>query len=426
MLFMFCTITLSIGPAAEEAKASLFTLVINYQRRRIIYYLKKLQEAFVIDRPKPLLQTNDVKLSEAWVQNQSKAKERIWVDDHGTEYRIPIGSSTAFNTESEAARSGDSLKDINVEVSTILDTAQRLCGSVDTKNGTGRFTSSQESDLKKLMTTILVSWRSIRHRSALKTRLRRLFHNLKQRNKLQNTVIMALNFLSRIYLSVETFIDAAVRMPMFQSIEYVPVTAPLLQLQLQLSQETPIEVIERLGILITNDGWTNFFQKRDTLATFQKMIKQKRFMHAELQALYHYDTSYGIKSKDYHVHPYIGCSKHCCLLCYGFIIAHGGFAVRGTHETIMHQWNLPAKFPTVTSQAKFRSATEILFNMAVNIVQGLFQKRYPLSHLELRAQSSAALSTAQTVYEREMSQMQKSQQNFRYITSFLILTHMLT
>lgn len=106
--------TLSLGPAAEEAKASLFSLLLDYQRPRIHHYLKKLQDAFAADKgPKLPPDSNQAKLSETSLQKLYSVRSCTWVDDNGNEFKIPINSSTGVNAESEAAVTGDSLRNIN-------------------------------------------------------------------------------------------------------------------------------------------------------------------------------------------------------------------------------------------------------------------------------------------------------------------------
>jgi hypothetical protein len=120
--------TLSLGPAAEEAKASLFALVLGYQVPRINHYLKRLYDTFAADKgPKLPPHLNQAKLSETWLQKLHSVRSRTWVDDNGNEFKIPILSSTEVDTESEATIISDSLRNINDEVGAIFDKIDRLC-----------------------------------------------------------------------------------------------------------------------------------------------------------------------------------------------------------------------------------------------------------------------------------------------------------
>jgi OTT_1508-like deaminase len=392
----------------------MFVLVLDYQRPRIIHYLKMLQDAFAADKgPKRPLHHKEVMLSETWLQKRPRAGVRTWVDDHGNEFKIPIRSSAEVGVESEAAVTNDSFKDINDEVGTIFGYIHVLGGSGIATRANTRFTDSDQSLLKKLMAATFDLWKSVRHQSAIKARLRSQLGASPEGLKRQKAVIKALKFLCRIYLSAVTFIDAAENIPVFRSVEWVAVKVPPLQSQRSSPRDTPMEMIKSLGLGVVGDGWVHHLQRQASKDNFQQLRKQKRFMHAECQVLYHHDAFYTPMSEAFYVHPYIGCSRLCCLFCYCFILVHGGFKIRGTHETVMHRWTLPADFPTTDSHAKFRSTSQHLFNILATILRDSFEKSYPLTHIELLAQSSAALSTAQTVLDREMGQMEKSHANIR-------------
>jgi hypothetical protein len=393
----------------------LFALVLHYQQPRIKHYLKKLQKAFTISRDSEHpAHSNRAKLSADSLRELPTVKNLSWIDDKGNDFKIPASSSTTkVNAESETAMTGGSWEIIHAEVSVMFDKVNELCQLNQIGDAAVRFTDSQASLLKELMSTALTVWKSVRHRSAIKTRLQTHFRNVKQGLKRQNTVITALKFLSRVYLSVVTFIDAAEKTPMFRSIECVPIKVPPQQFYYDPSPGTPMEVLKRLRIRVTGDGWVRYLQQRTTKVNFLRLRKQKPHMHCELQILHEYDAFYRSRDDASYVHPYIGCSKRCCLLCYCFILAHGEFKVRGTHETVTHRWQLPTIFPSADAQAKFRTATEHLYRTVVGILQSLFQKCYPLIPLELLAQSSAALSTARTVSDQESGQMENSPLNIR-------------
>ncbi|KAF1948947.1 hypothetical protein CC80DRAFT_485288 [Byssothecium circinans] len=411
------------GPAAEEAKASLFTLVLYYQQPRITYYLKKLQNAFTDSKvSKTPPHSNKANLSENWLRELDSIKYHSWVDDNGNKFKIPVGSSTRVDAESETAMTGGSWENINDEVGDIFDKVEKLSQFNLVDDAAAPFTDSQASLLKELMTITLSHWKSVRHRSAIKAKLQNRFRDAKQGHKRQKVVITALKFLCRVYLSVVTFIDAAEKTSMFQSIECVPIQVPPQQSQRDPSRETPMEVLKSLRIEVTGNGWADHLQQQRTKVDFYRFREQKRHMHAELQLLYNYDAFYSPRDEGSYVHPYIGCSKRCCLLCYCFILAHGGFKLRGTHETIMGKWELPTIFPSAESRAEFQSASEHLFRIIIAILQNLFRKSFPPTSLELLAQSSAALSTARTVSDQELGQMEKSELNLRQMMMMPMVT----
>lgn len=113
------------------------------------------------------------------------------------------------------------------------------------------------------------------------------------------------------------------------------------------------------------------------------------------------------------VSPYIGCSKLCCLLCWLLLRVHGGYHVRGTHETIMHRWEMPPILLSDAHSSEYQPILQDFLCLKKIILQQLLDQSFPLKHPKLLAQSSAALSTIETVLEREKAQMEKPQLNMR-------------
>lgn len=171
-------------------------------------------------------------------------------DDQGEAFQIPIGSFTGADAESEAAVTGDSSRNVHDEVGALFHKIEMIRHSDMVNDTAGQFTISQRSLLQELMADTLELWKSSRHRSAIKARLRNQFQ---QGLKGQTAVIIALTFLSRIYRGVLTFINAAEKMPQFQSIEFVSVKVPRTQFQRGTSRRTPMEVIEGLGVGVTGE-----------------------------------------------------------------------------------------------------------------------------------------------------------------------------
>ena len=96
----------------------------------------------------------------------------------------------------------------------------------------------------------------------------------------------------------------------------------------------PFDGIEEL------EDWTSYLNQQST--RFARMVKERRrkhHFHAEIHVLLGRDV---LLSQDERkqTHPYIGCSRRCCWLCYAFVLLHGGFETRGTHGTIMHRWDI--------------------------------------------------------------------------------------
>ena len=59
---------------------------------------------------------------------------------------------------------------------------------------------------------------------------------------------------------------------------------------------------------------------------------------------------------------------------------------------------------------KFQAAIQRVLELVKAVLQGILAQPYPFTNnQELLAQSSAALSTAKTILDREISEMEKSQ-----------------
>jgi hypothetical protein len=138
-------------------------------------------------------------------------------------------------------------------------------------------------------------------------------------------------------------------MPIFQVVECIPVPVPPRQskrarIKAARTQGTPVEISRSLELLLRGTGWIDFLEKPTTKVAFTKLRGETCHVHAEIQMLLYQNS--GTMSPDEQgsagsVHPYIGCSKHCCLLCWLFIRIHGAFHVRGTHETVVQRWEIP-------------------------------------------------------------------------------------
>jgi hypothetical protein len=63
--------------------------------------------------------------------------------------------------------------------------------------------------------------------------------------------------------------------------------------------------------------------------------------------------------------------------------------------------------------SKFESISDDLLGIIKTILQNMFDQSFPLRHPQLLAQSSAALSTTQTVFDREKAEIERSQLKMR-------------
>ena len=207
-------------------------------------------------------------------------------------------------------------------------------------------------------------------------------------------------------------------MPIFKSVECIPI--PLQPAILTKAtpnpvraQATPLEIAKSLGLYVRGVGWLRHLENKAIKNSFRKLRAEKRSIHAEIQLLSHQTQFTKSRHEDGCVHPYIGCSKLCCLLCWLLLRVHGAYHVRGTHETIMHRWEIPTVLLTEAYTAEHQPIMQQFLGVVKRLLQILVDQPFPLRHPMLLAQSSAALSTTQTVLDREKAQMEKPQLDMR-------------
>jgi hypothetical protein len=150
-------------------------------------------------------------------------------------------------------------------------------------------------------------------------------------------------------------------------------------------------------------------------AEFNELLDEKRKtrnFHAELQSLFYYDNILTPEEQG-RTHPYIGCSRNNCALCYLSLCSHGKFSSRGMHGSILHRWDIPES--TLASSSFCAGDRRLLQSVLVcfmeilkSILRQLLGSSYPVDHRELRAQSSKALSSAKLLAEEQAREMESS------------------
>ncbi|EXJ69260.1 uncharacterized protein A1O5_07296 [Cladophialophora psammophila CBS 110553] len=390
------------GAASEEDMTTMLNLVVNHQWPRILRYLEWLKRAFQPKKsPAHHRSKEAAALVKSRLESQPFLKTRLWIDDNGFEFAIPTNLRAQGYGLSETVATGESFQNVDSSVSDLFEKVHKLCAEESRR--------SQEELLKQVMHITFDLWKGARTRSAIKAYLHQYFGDCR---KHKAEAEKALLFLCKIYYGVRSFIEAAERPPAFKSIQCVPVhyQASGANHNFDSKQTTPLTVARRLGINVQQPGWIKYLIGEGTkFATLLQQKRRKPHFHAEIQVLQSHDF---LSSPDErkHTHPYIGCSRRCCLLCYLFIRSYGGFDVRGTHQTIIHRWEIPEH--TIVGKAdpitKFRSATERFLNIVRSILQRLFNMTYPISQSQLLAQSSDALSSARSTSEKESAQLEKS------------------
>jgi hypothetical protein len=393
----------------------MFDLVLRYQQPRISYYVQKLREALGSEEDKGKsvdLGTQPV-LSDSWLKKLPNVRPRTWLDDSGNEFEFLGRSSDEADNHSQAALSAQSLREFEDEVSIIFSVIDRI-----TISDVGTLEESlQEALLKELLPPLFTVWRSVRFQALMKARLHTRFQPLPNSQRRQRNVIEALKFLCRCYYTAVTFIQAAETMTNFQNVEWVPLS-PRRQSKKGRPKtipkgETPLEVSQSLGLRVYSFSWIAHLEKQTTKQAFEKLRGEKCHTHAEIQMLYYLNNFTASPSQNGRSHPYIGCSKLCCLLCWLFIRIHGGLKARGSHETVVHRWEIPMESLKKAALSKFQAVSGELLSVVKIIIQRIVDESLSLRHTEPLAQSSAALSTTQSVLDREKAEMEKSKLKMR-------------
>ena len=380
----------------------MFELVFTHQWPRITTYIAWLKHAFQSRSPTAQhLYLNKRTHLETYVKFQPIERARTW-DNEGDEFIIPINTSAQENDLSEAAMTGGSVKDVDDDISELFNKLHKICSEVCQE--------TQEALLKSLMPDFFDIWMDVRTQSAMKSFLHRYFGDNRKRKKETERALLSL---VKIYCGVRTFIEAAERLKIFKCIQCVPIPLNDRHRHSEYTshrQTKPIEVVKLLGITVQRLDWIQYLnRKAPEFASLRREKRQKRVLHAEIQALHYYEFLLSPDERQRTL-PYIGCSKRCCLLCYLFVGLHGGFNVRGTHETIIHRWELPDTFPVdiAESVARVKSTAEKLLNFLKRVLQGWFELSCLASHRELLAQSSHALSSAKIMVEETSGKLEQS------------------
>ncbi|KAL7623198.1 hypothetical protein AAE478_006879 [Parahypoxylon ruwenzoriense] len=380
----------------EDTKAKLFELVLRHQKSRITYYTGILKKLFETHRQLVKESVNDrYHQFQRSIERQVWARSRIWTDYQGFEYEIPVRSDLP-NTVTEGTHSG-----MQDDAEVILDIVYQL-RSLDPCTAEGM------PLLKQLMETTLQLWKFSRSRSAVKFRLDQIFG---QNKSLKKQATTALLFLCRIYYCVQIFVEAAEKLDEFQSIECIMVPCYQSSTNNRPNKKTtPLEIAKSMGIQVANTRWVNYL--RGETGQFRKLRSDKRGVHAEIQVLLCFDTISKANGYEGTVHDYIGCSRRCCLLCHCFIRIRGGFRVRGTHETIMHRWDLPRQGTEILSTIS-QSTVASLIDHLKSCLRAIFAQSFPTGHRQSLAQSSYALSTVHDLQDKDLVNMKGSSRDMQ-------------
>lgn len=384
--------------------------MFKHQRQRISTYHTWLAEAFETRRTALSLRKGEYRTLNHSALALCSAKEpRQWTDDKGNEYEFKITSPSECNDDkvSEAVLTGDTLSGVDETVQTLFEKVEKVChGSTD----------SHETLLKEVIRTSFELWKEARTQSAMRAYLNCYFGD---DGRARKNALNALLCLCRIHHCVSTFVAAAEDLEISDSFDYVrvpPPSASHLSAPPYSKERSPISAATRLGLTVSGDIWSTYFVRE--ASRFGKLVvehRRKCHFHAEIQTVAYY-IQHSTTHEKTTVHPYIGCSRRCCSLCYLFIMSYGGFRVRGSHETILHRWNLPIDLVYSQSQRspQLHSAAVGLLLRLKQILQQLLKGTRPPSPRQLLAQSSAALSSALIEAEQESARLERSDREIEY------------
>jgi hypothetical protein len=341
---------------------------------------------------------------EDWITTQEIARSRTWSDNNGFIFHIPI------NRPSTPARGSDAVS-IEMSASEGANDLSNIIESINKLLQADIAEDTRDDALRKLMKGTFEQWKGIRTRSSIKAFLYRNFASeTKKRKEAENALI----FLAKVHYSVLTFIRAAELIPIFKSVRCVPFhyARPKANPGPKAHGHHPMEVSENLGIQVNKTGWSKMFDENAPKIDDLLNEKRKKFhFHAELQTLYYYDHVLSLKEQG-RTHPYMGCSRRNCALCYLFLRGHGRFGSRGTHGSILHRWDVPEPISDSSGSYPVNNSLQHGLEPFVAtlkfVLQKLLERPCPVRNHELRAQSSKALSSAQFLAEKELVAMERS------------------
>ena len=196
-------------------------IILKYQFPRITYYLNKLRKALRFEAPTTCT-TRDKRprLSDKWLQRLPVLHTRSWIDDNKTEFQFSAASLDKDEAEniSRAALSAQSLEIINDEVDNIFKLIDQVISLDENEDD-----HLSRAILQQLLPSLFSVWRSLRFQASINARLHARFQDLQNSKKRHNEALTALKFLCRVYYSVDVFIQAAQSMPIFRSVECIPI-----------------------------------------------------------------------------------------------------------------------------------------------------------------------------------------------------------
>lgn len=373
--------------------------MFDHQKSRVEYYSAVLESVFKHATTDSFENAN----KEGTVEHSSpdNTQAKLWEDHHGLYFKIYPGGLDEGHS-SEEARPLSNKED----ETTISDTVQQIrsmFGNEETKQ-------ISAPQMCRFLRSVYAIIRHPRQRPALKSLLRLELNGNEKRFK---NAWNALLFLVRIYYCTSIIVELGSKCKSFRSIKFIPVQKKAAEIAIRPKErkETPLATMKALNCFPKSEKWIKFFEREKTIGDYQRLLKTKRTVHAEVQMIHFLETNPEIYRGYNDLIPYIGCSKKCCFFCDVFRIHHAKFSARGTHETVFHIWALPEDLIPIQEQ-EWLSETKKKFSafLRSNLIS-VVSEPFPPHHQSLLQQSSAALSTAKALQREEIKHSEMPQIN---------------
>ena len=212
-----------------------------------------------------------------WLQRLPVLPTRGWINDNENEFQFSGASLDEAENISRAALSAQSLKKIKDEVDSIFKLVDQVSSLDENEDD-----HLSRAILKQLLPSLFSVWRSLLFQASVKARLHARFQDLQNSEKRHNEAVTALKFLCRVYYSVDVFIQAAESMPIFKSVECIPIPLqPAIPTRAKSNpvraQGTPLEIAKSPGLYVRGVGWLHHLENKATKNSFRN-FEEKNVM----------------------------------------------------------------------------------------------------------------------------------------------------
>lgn len=272
----------------------MLNLIIAYQKPRLLFYMEKLKNSFQNRSLPEIEKTNERPLlTDAWLSKLPNVGHRIWIDDLGNKYDFLTGGSEQDNEGSNFALSAQTINEIEDKARDILCLVKEI--SILQPEQWEKPVTRQAALLTMLLPSLFNLWKDARFHEAIDSCLNihfRPLNNVGVRDRRKKEVMATLRFVCRTYYAVDTFVEAAEKLPTFQFIECKPIHVRSskygeMASDTQPCTQTPIKSLKSLGLDVYSALWQTDLKKKANVKRFKKLINEEPHIHAEVQ-LYHF------------------------------------------------------------------------------------------------------------------------------------------